>query len=70
MDIKKAIAELEEERKRLDRAITRLESMVGQTGLSPQKSSRGRKTMSEEERLEVSRRMREYWAKRRLPKDG
>lgn len=67
MDFRKAIAELHEERKRLDRAVARLEAMVRESA-GPQRSTRGRKNMPPEERLRVSRRMAEYWASRRLQK--
>jgi len=65
MDLSKALRELFEEKKRIDRAIARLESrmaiMMRRSGLP----RRGRKSMGPEERLEVSRRMRAYWQSRR-----
>jgi hypothetical protein len=51
----------------LDRIIRELESLEGGTVLAlihPAKR-RGRKSMSTEERREVSQRMRKYWASRR-----
>jgi hypothetical protein len=69
MDIVKALRELHHEKKRLDAAIAALEmrSRAGQTGSNAKsaKGRRGRKSMSAEERLEVSRRMTLYWEARR-----
>jgi hypothetical protein len=68
MDLNKAIRELYEEKKLLDQVIVSLETLLeveqskdAATGAK----RRGRKGMSEEERLEVSKRMKEYWAARR-----
>ncbi|MCX7008657.1 MAG: hypothetical protein NTY53_15635, partial [Kiritimatiellaeota bacterium] len=64
----KTIQELYEERKRLDGAIAALESVLEANAVSPganPPSRRGRKSMSREERLKVSQRMRKYWAARR-----
>jgi len=62
-----AIRELHEEKKRLDRLIAALEAIAN--GESPEGTSslprRGRKTMSAEERKQVSERMKRYWAGRR-----
>lgn len=80
MDLYKAINELLEEKQRLDEVIARMEQLIsvrqhsrggGVTASSsgpiavPAARKRGRKGMSEDERAEVSRRMKEYWAKRR-----
>lgn len=69
MDIVKALRELYGEKKRLDAAIAALEARVkaARTGstAAPAKGRRGRKSMSAEERLEVSRRMTLYWEARR-----
>ena len=62
MDFNKAIRELYEQKKSLDRAIARLESRLA---AMPKRSTRGRKSMSAEERLKVSARMTAYWAARR-----
>lgn len=72
MDLYKAIRQLYEERARLDRVIASLEELQraagGDTGGETPKR-RGRKTMSEEERRQVSERMKQYWAdRRRKPK--
>ena len=68
MDFYSAIRELLEEKKRLDRLITALEAMENGTIEPADLTSvrrRGRKAMSEEERREVSERMKRYWATRR-----
>lgn len=64
MDLDQTLRELHEEKKRVDRAIARLEArLAALSGLTS--SRRGRKSMSAEERLEVSRRMSAYWTARR-----
>lgn len=62
MDVHKALRELYEEKKRLDMMIAVLERKL--IVLDPPKR-RGRSSMTPEERAAVSRRMQEYWAKRR-----
>ena len=66
MDLYRVIAELVEERKRLERIIQSLESM-DQTGMiaPPATKKRGRKSMDGAARRQVSERMKLYWAKRR-----
>jgi len=63
MDIYKAIHDLIQERKHLDAVIASLEARSRTGGQT--KSRRGRKSMSAEERAQVSRRMAAYWATRR-----
>lgn len=67
MDWYTAIRELHEEKKRLDRLIAALEAM--ESGEDPEGTTvshrRGRKGMSEQERKQVSERMKRYWARRR-----
>ncbi len=67
MDIYQAIEQLQEERRRIEAIIEHLEALLaGRTGEAvPQKGRRGRKNMSEEERVQVSERMKAYWAKKR-----
>lgn len=65
MDLDKALRELYEERKRLDRAISRIESRLAVLSDQSKRSTRGRKSMGSEERLKVSARMTAYWAARR-----
>ena len=64
MDLDAALRELVREWKRIKRAIARLEAQQPQVELR-RTGRRGRKSMSPEERLEVSRRMTEYWRARR-----
>ena len=68
MDLYQAIQELYEEKRRLDQAIAALESQG--IAATPPPSRRGRKSMNEEERKQVSERMRKYWESRRQPADG
>jgi hypothetical protein len=66
MDLKLLLKDLIRQKELLDSAIALLEEWVAPPGeRSAQKSSRGRKSMSPEERKEVSRRMKKYWAARR-----
>lgn len=68
VDLYKAIRSLYEEKKRLDRLIQSLERIQARAAavqsVKP-KARRGRRGMSAEERLEVSERMKRYWASRR-----
>jgi 23S rRNA maturation-related 3'-5' exoribonuclease YhaM len=70
MDLTEAIQQLKLEKKRIERAIEQLEKLqsshVSDVGGSV-KNTRGRKSMADEERREVSKRMKRYWAKRREP---
>ena len=71
MDLTETIRQLLLERERLDRVIARLEQLENPNagdGTSLVKGRRGRKSMSQEERREVSERMRHYWASRRQRK--
>jgi flagellar motor component MotA len=64
MDYLRAIRELQEEKRRLDKAIETLEALIA--GQSPIRTSRrGRKSMPPEERKQVSERMKRYWEARR-----
>ena len=77
MNINKAIRELYEEKKRLDRVIASLEEMQRTAvvpGVAPPPKRRGRKFMDPQARQEVSERMKRYWETRRkqaqaLPND-
>lgn len=72
MDLYKALQDLYAEKEKLERAIASLEELQrmggGLPGLPQAGKRRGRKSMSAEERVEVSRRMRKYWAARRKQK--
>jgi hypothetical protein len=63
MDLLKVIEELRSEKKRLDRAIASVETLQ-EDGDVPVRKRRGRKSMSPEERREVSTRMKRFWANR------
>lgn len=66
MDLYQAIQELYEEKRRLDQAIAVLEGQGGIHAVS-EPTRRGRKSMNDEERREVSARMKRYWDGRRKP---
>jgi hypothetical protein len=72
MDLYKALQDLYAEKERLQRAIESLEELQRTEHLSPavrrDNKQRGRKSMSLEEREEVSKRMKRYWAARRTAK--
>jgi hypothetical protein len=66
MDLQKTIDFLRGEIRRLERVVASLEQLRdGVTAAPAEKKRRGSKTMSLEERLEASERMRKYWAGRR-----
>lgn len=66
MDLSKIIAELRQEKSRLDRVIASLEQLgVDSFPVPISAPRRGRKFMNPEERREVSERMRRYWAERK-----
>jgi hypothetical protein len=66
MDLRKTIAELYEERVRLDRVIASLELLSVESPTAPVVfPRRGRKFMNPQERRKVSERMRKYWAGRK-----
>jgi hypothetical protein len=79
MDLTSIIRNLYAEKKKLDRAISSLEEMQasGSTqappssadSRSPSTRRRGRKSMGNAEREQVSKRMKSYWSKRRMGKD-
>ena len=80
MDLKSIIRDLYAEKEKLDRAISSLEEMrdSGKTqvppssahgSLSPSTRRRGRKSMDNAEREQVSKRMKAYWSKRRMGQD-
>ena len=74
MDFYAAIRELVEEKKRLDRLIAALEAVKNGDAQDTLNgvigSRRGRKAMGEQERREVSERMKRYWANRRSTAAG
>ena len=71
MDLDRVIAKLLGERAKLDEIITSLEELKRTGADVPKeiiKKRRGRKFMNEEDRREVSERMKRYWASRREKK--
>jgi hypothetical protein len=67
MDLNRAIRDLHEELDRLNQVIAAMEQFMS-TGTLPMPHRRGRKSMDEEERQQVSERMKKYWADRRKRK--
>jgi hypothetical protein len=69
MDLYKALQDLYAEKEKLERAIASLEELQRTAsslpGTAPALKRRGRKSMNETERQEVSERMKNYWASRR-----
>jgi len=70
MELSRAINELRAQRDRIATAIAQLESLnsSGFTAGPIDRSRRGRKSMGEAERRDVSERMKKYWASRRKAK--
>ena len=60
MDLTKTIEELRRDKERLERAIASLEELQAAMVGSPRKKHPGRRSMSPEERREVSKRMKKY----------
>lgn len=71
MDLEKAIRDLLIERDRISGIIEHLEQMRQHRAVAPLRlqKQRGRKSMSEAERADVSSRMRQYWEARRKAKE-
>lgn len=65
MDLYDVIRALREERQRLDRVIAHLESIERDAASVKEPKRRGRKSMDDRARQEVSNRMKRYWASRR-----
>ena len=66
MDLRTTIEELRAEVEKIERAIKGLERLQNSdVGAGAVAKGRGRKSMGQEERSEVSKRMRQYWANRR-----
>ncbi len=73
MDLYKAIQDLYAEKEKLERVIASLEDLQRAAGggvpaMPKTGKRRGRKSMSADERQEVSARMKKYWASRRKGK--
>ena len=71
MDLYRIIRELDQERERLKRIIESLEGMTptGKAPARPGGKRRGRKSMDDAARKEVSQRMKLYWERRRKEKE-
>lgn len=65
MDIYKAILELKEEKRRLDRAIAALEQATPARAESPR-----RRAWNSESRRAAAARMRKYWEQRKAKTEG
>ena len=69
MDLRKTIQDLYAEKEKLERVIASLEELqrAAKTSSAIEVPSRrrGRKSMGAKERLDVSERMKKYWASRR-----
>jgi hypothetical protein len=75
MDFQKVINELYAEKERLETLIVTLEALTGVKGKASEEQQvienalnlkhRGRRVVGPEERTEISRRMKNYWATRR-----
>jgi hypothetical protein len=64
MDLDKTISDLRVQRDKIDAVIQQLEAMRDGVPMKTH-STRGRKSMGDAERREVSARMKRYWASRR-----
>lgn len=64
MDLQETLAGLRAWRDQLARIILQLEELQASETLTPVPKRRGRMFMSAEERAEVSKRMKLYWARR------
>ena len=68
MDLREALQQLYDEKRRIEIVIASLEELLRANEADPEpapRGKRGRKSMSAEERQEVSERMKKYWANRR-----
>ena len=67
MDFDQILSFLHAEKEKIDRVIASLEDFQAITPNAAGPRRRGRKSMNEGERREVSARMKKYWAERRKP---
>jgi hypothetical protein len=66
MDLEQKLRQFEIQKRKIELAIAELEQLQGTDGGGGVLANRrGRKSMGSEERLEVSERMKRYWANRR-----
>ena len=64
MDLTKTIEDLRREKEKLEQVIASLEELQATGQIPVRERRRGRRSMSPEERREVSARMKKYWANR------
>jgi hypothetical protein len=65
INLEKAIQQLRDRKDMVERAIAQLEDLLKGPQADVGRSRRGRKSMAEAERLQVSARMKNYWENRR-----
>jgi hypothetical protein len=69
MDLLKMIADLRQEKEKIDQVIASLEELQATIGFSTNgaapKGRRGRKSMGAAERQQVSQRMKKFWSGKR-----
>ena len=65
IDLDKALEQLRSRKELVDCAIAQLEGLLHPDGTNGRQNRRGRKSMGEAERRQVSSRMRSYWESRR-----
>ncbi len=71
MDLIKIISALREERDKLEQIVTSLEQLQITAKQKPDLAGkRGRRSMDTEARIQVSQRMKRYWAERRTKAAG
>jgi hypothetical protein len=74
LDLSRIIQDLHSEQNRITELIHALEEVQKYYASRPAREAsvrrRGRKSMGEDERLQVSQRMRKYWAMRRASEEG
>jgi hypothetical protein len=69
MDLSEGLQDLWARKKAVERAIAELEQLQSARAGNVRHKRRGRKSMEPRERLEVSDRMKRYWANRRGPRE-
>jgi hypothetical protein len=65
VDLEKVLQELRSRKELIERAIAQMEGLLYEADGDAPHSRRGRKSMGEAERLQVSARMKSYWETRR-----
>jgi hypothetical protein len=70
MDLERMIQELRERLKDVNQVIVLLEQLVQLSTAESTVKRRGRKFMNNEERRQVSERMRKYWSARKKSKEN